>query len=67
MILYCLVKNGGYKYSYCIVQYLIQTYGKEKYLKWLQNSELFLNELKEIEDEFNKYIIKKIESRIKES
>ena len=65
MILSYLVKNGGYKYSYCIIEYLMNLYGKNKYLEWLQNSDQFLKESSKIEYEFNKYIINKIEARIK--
>lgn len=64
-ILFNLVKNGGYKYSYCIVEYLINLYGKMQYLEWLQNSDSFLKESNKIGYEFNQYIIKKIEARIK--
>lgn len=58
-------KNGGYRYSYCIVEYLINSYGKEQYLEWLQDSDSFLKESDKIGYEFHQYIIKKIEARIK--
>lgn len=55
----------GYQYSHYIVEFLINTYGKNVFLDWLQNPCKFLQKVNEIDLEFNAYIIQKIEARIK--
>lgn len=55
----------GYYYSYCIVDFLINSYGKYKVLEWLQNPNEFCKELTKLDEVFEKYILNKIEARIK--
>ena len=58
------LKNGGYRFSYLIIEFLINTYGKDNFLKWLQNPEDFIPCINQIDDSFHSYIISKIEARI---
>lgn len=55
----------GYQFSYCIIDFLINTYGKNEFLDWLQNPQIFLEKIEEINLNFEKHIITKIEARIK--
>ena len=50
----------GYQYSYYIAEFLISTYTKNDYINWLKNPELFLKELPNLDIEFEKYIVEKI-------
>lgn len=55
----------GYYYSYCIVEFLINSYGKDTFLEWLQNPNKFCKELPKLDKAFEKYILNEIEARIK--
>lgn len=57
-------KQKGYQYAHLIIEYLINTYGKQKFLNWLQNPEKFIEELPKIDTNFENYIIKKITEKI---
>lgn len=48
-----------------IIEFIINTYGKDTFIKWLENPNDFMNQIKEIDNKFNEYIIQKIEVRIK--
>jgi hypothetical protein len=50
----------GYQFAYCIIEFLIITYGKATFLEWLQNSNAFLSNIDEIDETFGEYITKKI-------
>lgn len=58
------LKNGGYRFSYLIIEFLINTYGKDVFIKWLQRPNEFTSYINKIDDSFNTYIISKIEARI---
>ena len=58
------LKDGGYKFSYLIIEFLINTYGKDYFIKWLQNPDEFTSYTNQIDAAFNSYIISKIEARI---
>ena len=55
----------GYQFSYYIIDFLINTYGKSQFLNWLQNPHIFLEKIDKININFETYIITKIEARIK--
>ena len=57
-------KSGGYKFSHLIIEYLLDAYGKDNFLKWLQNPNEFIDNLDEIDYSYHNYIIQKIEARI---
>jgi hypothetical protein len=57
----------GYHYAYFIIEFLIITYGKATFLEWLQNPDRFTNNIKEIDELFKAYIIRKIEANIHNS
>ena len=57
-------KKKGYMFSYLIIDFLIKKYGKETFLKWLQNPKGFIDRIDEINELYNKYIVEKIEVRI---
>lgn len=65
MMVWNLLKSGGYQYSRLIIEYLLNTYGKEKFIKWLQFPEEFIANLDEFDINFDTYITKIIEGRIK--
>jgi hypothetical protein len=48
-------KLKGYQYSYFIVEFLLNKYGKEQFLYWIQNSDKFLENITQIEIDFNNY------------
>ena len=58
------LKGGGYKFSYLIIEFLLNTYGKDSFIKWLQNPNDFISYITKIDDSFKTYIISKIEARI---
>lgn len=47
-----------------IIEFLINTYKKETLLKWLVNAKEFMNQIVEIDNKFNEYVIQKIEASI---
>lgn len=55
----------GYYYSYCIVDFLINSYGKDTFLKWLQNPNEFIKEIQKLDEAFERHILNEIEVRIK--
>ena len=58
------VKNG-YILSYLITEFLITHFGKVTFLSWLQTPSEFILSLPKIDEEFQNYIMQKIETRIK--
>lgn len=54
----------GYRFSHCIIEYLIKKYGTKLFLNWLQDPSEFIEKLHEIDKDFEKYIVKEIERRI---
>ena len=58
------LKDGGYRFSYLIIEFLINTYGKDAFIKWLQNHKDFISHISKFDNLFNSYIISKIEARI---
>lgn len=57
-------KLKGYQYCHMIIEFLLLTYGKENFLKWLQEPDSFMEMIEKIDTEFYVYISKKIEARI---
>jgi len=55
----------GYQHAHMIIEFLLETYGRECFLDWLKNSEKFMERIQEIDEKFNDYIVEKIETRIK--
>lgn len=58
-------KRKGYQHVHMIIEFLLEVYGKERFLEWLINAEKFINQIQEIDEKFNQYIIEIIEARIK--
>jgi len=54
---------NGYNYSYFAMEYLFNNYGTEKILNWLGHPEEFVNEIINLDDDFDKYIKWVIENR----
>lgn len=53
-------KLNGYAYSYYIMDFLNEQFGKEKIIHWLKYPEEFLNLAPNIENEFRQFLISKI-------
>ena len=54
---------NGYAYSYVIMEFLIDKFGKEKILYWLQNPDNFLNAINTLEEDFKKFLTQKINEK----
>lgn len=53
-------KLNGYAYSYYMMDFLNEQFGKEKIIHWLKYPEEFLNLVPNIENEFRQFLISKI-------
>ena len=65
MMVWNLPKSVDYQYCYLIIEYLLNTYGKENFINWLQFPKKFIANLNEFDISFEAYIVRKIEARIK--
>lgn len=64
MIVLSLITNGGYQFCHIIIEFILKTYGKETFIKWLLYPSEFLSQIDNVSKLFNTYIIKEIEARI---
>lgn len=53
------IDKKEYEFSYCIIEFFLNTYGKDIFISWLQNPPTFLNKLDEINIAFKLHIAKK--------
>lgn len=60
-----LHKNGGYQFCHLIISFLLDLYGKDTFINWLQYPKEFVSILDEVDSSFNEYVMKEIEARIK--
>lgn len=58
-------ETGGYRYCHLIIEFLLEHYGKDMFLNWLQKPTEFEKHLEKINTLYDEYIKIKIEARIK--